>query len=56
MMVRKGRTDSPVDRTDHRESIVMAETVTSNEDILRMHLNMQQILSCDSGTPAPAID
>jgi hypothetical protein len=56
MTLRKGRIDFPQDRTDHLESIVMAATETSHEDILRTRLDMQQVLPFISRTFAPAID
>jgi hypothetical protein len=58
MMVRTGRIDFPEGRTVRLESIITAgtETGTSNEDILRTRLDMQQVLPSISRTLAPTID
>jgi hypothetical protein len=60
MMLREGRIDFPEDRTGRLESIIIAGTKagteTSNEDILRTLLDMQQVLPPISRTLAPAVD
>ena len=55
-MMPEGRIDFPEDRADRLESIIMAGTETSNVDILRTRLGMQQGLPLISRTLAPAIN
>lgn len=41
----KGRIGFPEGRTDRLETIIMAVTETSNEDILRTRLDMRQVFA-----------